>query len=214
MISVKLSSSRRQGFTLTEIAIVLGVIGIILGSIWVAAGQVNEKARVTRTMSDYGTITQNMTSLLQGGYGIANPPCAANCNITAAMITSKAIPPYIGTTTTASTPWNSTGLIMSWITGSPRTYRISYYNVPRDACLGLLAQATNCTPGQPGCPIAIYTKGVQPALGAFSIPANTASYNIPASPAMTTANADNACAQNTYPGGGAAANSVEFDFTQ
>lgn len=41
-----LSSSVRRGFSLIEIAIVLGVIGAVLGGVWVAASAVNNKHRM------------------------------------------------------------------------------------------------------------------------------------------------------------------------
>ena len=37
---------RKKGFTLTEIAIVLGIIGLILGAIWVAAASVYQNQRI------------------------------------------------------------------------------------------------------------------------------------------------------------------------
>lgn len=40
--------SDRRAFTLTEIAVVLGVIGLIIGVIWVAAASVHEQAKVDR----------------------------------------------------------------------------------------------------------------------------------------------------------------------
>jgi prepilin-type N-terminal cleavage/methylation domain-containing protein len=213
-----LHSRRRKGFTLTEIAIVLGIISIILAGVWMAAGQVNEKARVTQVQNEMNAVAQNMTSMLQGGYGaniaIVNPCAAAPtpCNITAPMITAKAIPQWIGTGTSASTPWNPTGFILSWIAANPRTYRISLYNITRNACLELSMQATNCTPGQPGCPVKAWSKGVQPAVGGFNLP-GSAAVDLTATP-MTSAGAEALCLQNTYPGGGAAANSLEFDYTQ
>ena len=42
-----LRRQRRRGFTLTEIAIVLGIVGLILGAIWVAAAAVYNNLRVS-----------------------------------------------------------------------------------------------------------------------------------------------------------------------
>ena len=141
-----------------------------------------------------------MTSMLQGGYG-AN--LAAGTNITQAMITRWAIPPWMvtpGTTSpnqTADHLWRAGQFVLLWISSSPRTYRMSFYQVgTMQGCISLIMQATNCTPGQPGCPIMIYTNGT----------AN--SFNTQTTLVTSTA-VQTLCAANSYKGG---TNSVEFDF--
>lgn len=49
-----------RGFTLTEVAIVLGVFGIVLAGIWAAAGAVYETMRVNKTTQQLQLIVQNM----------------------------------------------------------------------------------------------------------------------------------------------------------
>jgi prepilin-type N-terminal cleavage/methylation domain-containing protein len=204
-----------RGFTLTEIAIVLGIISIILAAIWVASGQVNEKSRITQAMNEFGAVSQSMTSMFQGGYGTSATPCAAPCNVTSNMISSGVIPQWMvsGTTgTTAMHPWSSTGFFVYWmgttLPGALPSYRMSYYNVSHDGCLGLIMQTTNCTPNSPGCPFEVSSGGTQPAATAFAAPTYTQSMT---TAAITTAQAETICGKNTYPTG---ANSVEFDFSQ
>src|SRR5271168_1816583 len=50
----------KRGFTLTEIAIVLGIIGLILGAIWVAAAAVYNNLRTSRATTELLTIAQNV----------------------------------------------------------------------------------------------------------------------------------------------------------
>src|SRR5580700_11353983 len=52
-----------RGFTLTEIAIVLGIIGLILGALWVAAAAVYTNLRTSKTTTQLLTITQNLRAL-------------------------------------------------------------------------------------------------------------------------------------------------------
>jgi prepilin-type N-terminal cleavage/methylation domain-containing protein len=54
----------RSGFTLTELAIVLGIIGLILGAIWTAAAAVYQNMRVTNAVRDIQTITYNTQNLI------------------------------------------------------------------------------------------------------------------------------------------------------
>lgn len=57
----------RRGFTLTELAIVLGVIGIILGAVWGAAANVYANHRVTQAVQQITTIVGSMNGLFVQG---------------------------------------------------------------------------------------------------------------------------------------------------
>jgi len=221
----RLNGRRRRGFTLTEIAIVLGIISIILAAIWIAAGQVNEKARITEAVNQFNAVAQNMTSLMQGGFGItASQACGAAppCDITTKMITGQAIPTWLATGgTTASTPWDPNGLYVRWMSDSPRTYRMSFYNVPIDACVALIMQTTSCTSGQSGCPTKVWTGGKYPSASTYVAPGSgsgTATGGIVSTTAQSLCDASGCTPAgstcNTYPGGSGISNSVEFDFTQ
>lgn len=52
-----------RGFTLTEAAIVLGIVGLILGAIWVAAGAVYSNLRVETANKQLMSVVQNVRSL-------------------------------------------------------------------------------------------------------------------------------------------------------
>jgi len=56
-------AQRRRGFTLTEAAIVLGIVGLILGAIWVAAASVYDNLRVTTTSNQLLQIVQSIRSM-------------------------------------------------------------------------------------------------------------------------------------------------------
>jgi len=61
-VSMIVSHSRR-GFTLTEIAIVLGIVGLILGAIWTAAAHVYQQKKVNQEVQDIQDIVQSVRSL-------------------------------------------------------------------------------------------------------------------------------------------------------
>jgi prepilin-type N-terminal cleavage/methylation domain-containing protein len=55
----------RKGFTLTEIAIVLGIIGMVLGAIWVAASGAYNSHRATKANGELMSIVQNVRGFYQ-----------------------------------------------------------------------------------------------------------------------------------------------------
>lgn len=63
MISNNKKARAMRGFTLTEAAIVLGIVGLILGAIWVAAASVYNNLRVSRTSEQILQIAQNVRSI-------------------------------------------------------------------------------------------------------------------------------------------------------
>ena len=56
----------RKGFSLVEAAIVLGVVGLVIGGIWLAASAVQQNMRINRTVSGIAIIAQNYKNLFPG----------------------------------------------------------------------------------------------------------------------------------------------------
>lgn len=54
---------KKSGFTLTEAAIVLGIIGVILGAIWAAVHSLYTRERIHRAAKDILAIVQNVRSV-------------------------------------------------------------------------------------------------------------------------------------------------------
>src|ERR1700733_2189126 len=54
---------KRRGFTLTEIAIVLGIVGLILGAIWVAAAAVYNNLRTSHANTEILQVAQAIRTL-------------------------------------------------------------------------------------------------------------------------------------------------------
>jgi len=208
------STLRRRGFTLTELAIVLGVVGIIIGGIWSAAGNTNEARKESDALTELQIILQNMNNLFQGR-------TLSNCvgtNLTSCMITAQVIPSnYVDAAapTTADHPGSKQKFMIFQIgANGTKTFRLSLYQVPYQACMNIMMQVTNCQPGQVGCPLQVYTT-------AFAIPSDTclpSQKNCPsASPtytaglgwsSITPTVASAMCGDNTT-----AKNSLEFDYS-
>ena len=216
--------SHARGFTLTEIAIVLGIGGFIISAVWVGVSAVNQRQSVKRAVDTLQTIVQNMVSIYQNrplpAACVPGAPLPAGQQITANMVRAGLVPPTavrpadgLGCERAAH-PWDERpGMLIIWditdvaIPANPvPRFRISFYNIPLDACIALLLQGTNCDPSQLGCPFAVFTgAGLNPA------PATIPDAGPP--PNWQTAITPTIAANNTLCGfNSPAGNSVEFDY--
>ena len=55
---------RKGGFNLIESAIVLGVVGLVIGGIWVAAAAVNEEWKASKTTEDIAVVVRKIQDLI------------------------------------------------------------------------------------------------------------------------------------------------------
>ncbi|MFY9288872.1 MAG: type 4 pilus major pilin [Alphaproteobacteria bacterium] len=152
------TQKRNFGFTLTEIAIVLGIIGLILGAIWLAASSVYNNLRVSRAEAELLQISQAVRSM----YATA-PTVDAGANmitlpftsvITGAQTTyaqSNIFPSDMVTITnpggaiayTITNPWGGSVNIIATLASTPNdSFAISFDGVPRHTCIGLLTVMT------------------------------------------------------------------------
>lgn len=56
----------RRGFNLIEAAIVLGVVGLVIGGIWAAAASVQSNMRISKTSAGVLTVVENAKKLFAG----------------------------------------------------------------------------------------------------------------------------------------------------
>lgn len=56
----------RKGFSLVEAAIVLGVVGLVIGGIWVAAATIRENRKIDDAVSGVHVISENIRHLYKG----------------------------------------------------------------------------------------------------------------------------------------------------
>jgi prepilin-type N-terminal cleavage/methylation domain-containing protein len=125
----------KKGFTLTEIAIVLGIMGLILGAIWVAASGVYANQKEAKANTETLTIAQNLRSLYSTQ---ATTGVAAATDITAQMITAGVFPADTVNGAVTVNPWNGTIGIIAQLPATANTFHVVLTNVPRDACINLL----------------------------------------------------------------------------
>jgi prepilin-type N-terminal cleavage/methylation domain-containing protein len=195
----------RRGFTLLELALVMGVIGVVIGAIWYAVGNTREAQKENDAVFELQSTATNILTLMQGR------SYPGQATITTDMINAKVIPSNFvdADGVDADNPWAGAGGFMVY--GNPdnkaneiRRVRLSFYNVPYSGCLALLLQGTTCQAGQSGCPadvFANYTAG-----SPVASPDANAGWAI----GMTPNIAATMCAFNNAH---QTTNSVEFDFS-
>ena len=136
-------AEKTRGFTLTEIAIVLGIVGIILGAIWAAAGTVYSNNRTKEASTEVLTIIGNWQSV----YGGRRVDIGDWTDITAATITNKFMPSQMVQSTVPSqgfSPWN--GYVFVYSVQSWNAIAVQYGTLSQSACSNFanaLAMGTN-----------------------------------------------------------------------
>lgn len=142
----------KRGFTLTEIAIVLGIVGLILGAIWVAAAAVYNNLRTSKGTTELLVTVQNIralyatSGLVDAGADMpVNAPPAAGGGRTylqAGVFPADTLDnPNVNLATQAFDPWQGNISVQSTTsvggTGTDAFY-VVMDKVPQQACIGLL----------------------------------------------------------------------------
>ena len=111
MIGPRLRMKKHRGFTLTEAAIILGISGIVLASIWGAVTMVQRKHYVNETLGDIVQITQNIRLLYQRQSAFSGVGAfAAGGDITTQMVNAEVFPRstlHPATPNQPMTPWKT-----------------------------------------------------------------------------------------------------------
>jgi prepilin-type N-terminal cleavage/methylation domain-containing protein len=103
---------KRRGFTLTEMAIVLCVLGLVLAAVWAAASAVIARQRVEQGVDQVWIISQNIRNLYTGQQVTAAPPVTGgppSLVCSGVFPTDTLQPSTTGTACQAQTPYNPWG---------------------------------------------------------------------------------------------------------
>jgi prepilin-type N-terminal cleavage/methylation domain-containing protein len=142
MLNSRQFKCRYSGFTLTELAIVLGIIGVILGGIWSAQSAVRQSQKIDKSHQQILTLVQNIRSLY-GTHGTFYQ--TTRTDISAQLIATPGIIPSDMLNTTSSsgivTPWNGVVNIFGPGGASNMTshFEIRYASLPTTACKAILS---------------------------------------------------------------------------
>lgn len=107
---VKKPSHARRGFSMVELAVVLGIVSMVLGAIWVYAGQASQTADRQKLTQQLVTVVNGMRSLYLGQANV----CGTFDQLTARLSTQNAISPAMvrtaGCTNVGSPPAAPAGI--------------------------------------------------------------------------------------------------------
>lgn len=133
------SIRRRQGFTLSELAIVLGIAGIALGGIWTAYSTVSQSNKANQAAQDILQIASNIRSMYVGASQI---PAGASF---AGLIAANAIPSNLVTgPASATNAWG--GIVTVYLPPGGmgnRTFRVAFYSIPNNTCIQIASKLAN-----------------------------------------------------------------------
>ena len=130
--------SQVRGFTLTEAAIVLGIVGLILGAIWVAASSVYQNMRIARSSEELLQIAQHIRTLNSTQNTV--DPNATTANYISAgvfpsdMVSGTSVINIWGGTVTI-TPTNAAGTANDG-------FVVTFGGIPANACADFLTRNT------------------------------------------------------------------------
>lgn len=138
----------RRGFSLIEAAIVMGVVGLVVGTIWVISANVNEASRINRLILQTTLLSQNIRNYYSGRAlptGAAGETTAAT--FTATLETRGVMPKDIcndscvSTAAAQSVNEYSGTVRVSIVNTSPyNTYDIALASIPYSACTKAISQ--------------------------------------------------------------------------
>lgn len=136
----------QKGFTLIEIAIVLTIVGLVIGGIWLAASTVLNNNKKTETARQVVQIVQNVKNLFANQTG-ATPatgfttPVAVQAGVfPPGMVSGTAAAPVIRHAFSTGTTSNVTLAAAASGNAVILTVGVAGDGLPRDACVELLSR--------------------------------------------------------------------------
>ncbi|MDR3424114.1 MAG: hypothetical protein P4M13_03415 [Alphaproteobacteria bacterium] len=150
----------RSGFTLTEIAIVLGVIGGIVGGLFALIAPLQSKIKLNQAVDELSVISNNVRSYYSGRAVPSPAACPAAGPAFAAATETQYVSSGIfpsemlfksGANTYVNNSWNpasTTSTVQVDLCGSrPVLFVIRYKNLTQQACLTVVPQTSGLASG-------------------------------------------------------------------
>ena len=156
----KKNACKRRAFTLFEVALVFGIMGLVLSAIWSAASASRQRSHISKAVDEANIISVGLINVMQG-----KPFPALSTDITSNVIALGIVPSWaVVSTSLIASPWNTSSNSVNVYTAAdaknaPMHFRVIFNKTPKYACIGLLTQATQCKSANPGCPVSVLANG-------------------------------------------------------
>lgn len=131
-------SPPQRAFTLAEAAIVLAIVGIVLGAIWAAGAMVYRNMQIGQTISHLVTVVQNVRNLYASQSSFSS---ATGTNITSDLVKAEMFPAMILDKSTRL-PVTSWGTDIKVYVGSTKdSFKVSFEStLPEETCRSLVGR--------------------------------------------------------------------------
>lgn len=140
LLKMRRRRAANKGFNLIEAAIVLGIVGLVVGGIWVAATSVYANLRAKKATDELLSIVQSVRALYSTS---TSTNLGAAVDMTQQVGQANALPGDVLTTApnavaaggaNVTNPWGG-GLAVTNFNAAGTIFQVTYSNVPSAACL-------------------------------------------------------------------------------
>jgi len=125
-----------KGFNLIEAAIVLGIVGLVVGGIWVAATSVYANLRAKQATDSLLAITQGVRALYATSSDFGAVVNAGD--LTGVLANANVLPGNVGingsTSATTTNPWSGNVAVVTPNAANATTFGVRFTNLPPAAC--------------------------------------------------------------------------------
>jgi Tfp pilus assembly protein PilE len=167
------------GFNLIEAAIVLGIVGLIVGGIWAAASSAYENMRQQSGSKNLLSFAQSIRSFY------ANSG-ATSINTTVSVAITQGLVPadMVSGTAAMISPWGTAVTLGTGTIGSTNVFGILYSGLTQSTCINILTRNSNASQGS----------GLVAVAGIATMPTTATAFPLPVSGAGS---ASTLCAATT-----------------
>jgi type II secretory pathway pseudopilin PulG len=172
---------KKRGFSLIEAAVILAVVGLVLGGIWVAAAAMYENYKVNKTVEGVFITARNIQNLISirdayviGGGGV---------EITSTSLASGAFPKNWIDTNRIKSPFGGSVLVFNYSPPINPDYRflINFKNIYSSSCVKLVVKVSSAGAVAGSRGSGAYGRASLGIIGAFDGATNKYLYDFPVS---------------------------------
>jgi type II secretory pathway pseudopilin PulG len=133
-----------RGFSLVETAIVMGIVGLIVGGIWAWAALPNSQVLANQATDELYAIVNNGRGYYSGR-ALPSTPCASLSTLTSVPASTGIFPSGMGVTATSGTaapkdPWGNTVSAYACVSAAgPTVLAVRFSNLSRKLCIDMIA---------------------------------------------------------------------------